>query len=91
MEALAALTVEESSEFPEIPVQERAAPSAEEAASLAGQAEAVSRAGRSLADAPGEAHKEHTPKKSPLQGSQILNTPSLQDPGKASKGILHNL
>ena len=88
--AMADLTMEETSEVSQSPVQENASPSAEKTAARSVQAEAISQAGESIADAPSKAHNEETPKKSPLQGSQISNTPSLQDPRKASKGTHHH-
>ena len=80
---MASLTVQEGSEPPETPILKDASPPAVDAHSTS---EAFDSAEDSTAEDLGERMAVQTPQKSPLQGSQILNTPNPQNPGTARKG-----
>ena len=85
VEAMAGLTMEESPESQGSPHQENGSASDEDAAETSGHIVSIE------VDTPIKAQGKETPQKHPLQGSQILNTPTLQDHRGASKGTLHKL
>ncbi len=85
LESMASLTVQEESGTSVSPSGSASPPCTETAAQLL-QSGVLSSGEDSAAELAYESLESMTPKKSPLQGSQILNTPSLKATGTAKKG-----
>lgn len=87
---MASLTVLEGSEPPETPILQDDSPPAGDTAAHS-IPEAFDNTEDSTAEDLGEREAAQTPQKSPLQGSQILNTPNPQNPGTARKGNIQEI